>query len=162
MNATDYASTPAAIPTELLTFSLGGENYGMDIQKVQEIRGCDAVTTIPNAPAFIHGVVNLRGTIVPIIDMRVRLNLAETAENATRVVIVLHTAGRVVGLMVDAVSDVLALAPEQFRPAPAFCSGVDTGYLAGMGALEGGMLLLVDIEKLVDGSDMTAIDTTVH
>src|SRR3990170_1420546 len=105
---------------ELLTFTLGSEEYGIDILKVQEIRGYEAVTHIANAPEFIKGVVNLRGIIVPIVDMRIKFNLGEAEYNEFTVVIILNVAGRVVGMVVDGVSDVIQLAAEQIRPAPDF------------------------------------------
>jgi purine-binding chemotaxis protein CheW len=147
---------------EYLTFTLGAEEYGLEILKVQEIRGYDAVTRIANAPEFIKGVVNLRGTIVPIIDMRIKFNLGNVEYNQFTVVIILNVAGRVVGMVVDSVSDVIALTGEQIRPAPDFSSTFDTKYITGLGTLEERMLILVDIEKLMSGSDMALVDQQIH
>src|SRR5882757_8525757 len=108
---------------EFLTFKLGGQEYGIDILKVQEIRGYDTVTRIANAPAFIKGVINLRGNIVPIVDMRIKFNLQQVRYDAFTVVIILNVAKRVVGMVVDGVSDVLTLSPAQIRPAPEFGTG---------------------------------------
>jgi purine-binding chemotaxis protein CheW len=149
---------PSADAREYLTFRLGAEEYGMDILKVQEIRGYDAVTSIANAPAFIKGVINLRGIIVPIIDMRIKFNLGKAEYNEFTVVIVLNIAGRVIGMVVDSVSDVLALTPEQVRPAPEFGGALDTEYLIGLGALEQRMLILVDIERLMTSGDIALFD----
>src|SRR5438105_6918460 len=100
---------------EFLAFTLGKEEYGIDILKVQELRGYEAVTRIANSPDFIKGVVNLRGIIVPIIDMRIKFNLGEPTYNQFTVVIILNIAGRIVGMVVDSVSDVIALSSEQIK-----------------------------------------------
>jgi len=145
--------------SEYLSFTLGREEYGIDILKVQEIRSYEQVTTIANAPAFIKGVVNLRGIIVPIVDMRIKFNLGEAQYNELTVVIVLNVAGRVVGMVVDGVSDVIQLAAEQIRPAPDFsASTFDTKYITGLGTVDERMLILVDIEKLMTGSDMALME----
>jgi purine-binding chemotaxis protein CheW len=154
---------PGAGPTEeYLTFTLGGEEYGVDILKVQEIRGYEKPTAIANAPAFIKGVVNLRGTIVPIVDMRIRFNLGAAEYNQFTVVIILNVAGRVVGMVVDAVSDVIGLGAEQMRPAPDFSSAFDTQYITGLGTVEDRMLILIDIEKLMTGAEMALMDAATH
>jgi len=148
---------------EFLTFKLGSEEYGIEILKVQEIRGYEQVTRIANAPEFIKGVVNLRGTIVPIVDMRIKFNLGEANYDQFTVVIILNVASRVVGMVVDSVSDVIQLAAEQIRAAPDFsASTFDTQYITGLGALDERMLILVDIEKLMSDSDMALVDSTVH
>ena len=146
---------------EFLTFTLGKEEYGIEILKVQEIRSYEIVTTIANAPEFIKGVVNLRGTIVPIVDMRIKFNLGTAEYTEFTVVIILNVAGRVVGMVVDSVSDVISLAPEQIRPAPDFSSSFDIGYITGLGTIDERMLILIDIEKLMSGSDMALMDV-VH
>jgi len=143
---------------EYLTFTLGKEEYGIEILKVQEIRGYEAVTKIANAPEFIKGVVNLRGTIVPIVDMRIKFNLGSAEYNQFTVVIILNVAGRVVGMVVDSVSDVIQLSGEQIRPAPDFSSTFDTKYITGLGTIDDRMLILVDIEKLMSGQDMALIE----
>lgn len=147
-------NTATTASSEFLTFTLGSEEYGIDILKVQEIRGYDAVTTIANTPAFIKGVINLRGAIVPIVDLRIRFNLGGVEYNQFTVVIILNLGQRVVGIVVDSVSDVLALAPEQIRPAPELSAALDTRYLTGLGTVGERMLILVDIEKLMDSNEM--------
>lgn len=139
----------AVAPSEYLTFTLGDEEYGVDILKVQEIRGYDTVTRIPDTPAFLKGVINLRGIIVPVVDMRIKFNLGKVEYNELTVMIILNVGKRVVGIVVDGVSDVLALAPEQIRPAPDFERGLDASFLTGIGAVDDRMLILIDIEKLV-------------
>jgi len=132
--------------------------YGIDILKVQEIRGYEAVTTIANAPEFIKGVINLRGNIVPIVDMRIKFKLANVTYDETTVVIILNISSRVVGMVVDGVSDVTTLKPEEIRPAPEFGSGLDVQYLQGLGTVDDRMIILVDIEKLMSSRDMELVE----
>jgi purine-binding chemotaxis protein CheW len=148
--------------SEFLVFTLGDEEYGIDILKVQEIRGydVDGVTRIANVPSFIKGVTNLRGTIVPIVDLRIRFQLGEAQYNEQTVVIILNLAQRVVGIVVDGVSDVLMLSREQIKPAPEFSSVLSTEYLTGLGTVDDRMLILVDIERLMTSEDMALIDRT--
>ncbi|MFO1328221.1 MAG: chemotaxis protein CheW [Rubrivivax sp.] len=164
------ARTPAAAPVaasparEVLSFKLGAEEYGIDILKVQEIRGYENPTRIANAPAFIKGVVNLRGVIVPIVDMRVRFGLDSVEYNAFTVTIVLSILGRTVGMVVDSVSDVLELQAGQIKPAPEFHGAIDSSYITGLGTVKSGdterMLILMDIERLMAGSDMGLLNAT--
>lgn len=143
--------------SEFLAFSLGDEVYGIDILKVQEIRGYEPVTKIANIPDFIKGVINLRGVIVPIVDMRVKFRLDAVDYNQFTVVIILNICGRVIGMVVDGVSDVIALAPEQIHTAPEFGSSLGTQYLMGMATMDGRMVILIDIERLMSASDMELI-----
>jgi len=143
---------------EYLTFTLGDEEYGIDILNVQEIRGYDAVTKIANSPDFIKGVINMRGIIVPIIDMRLKFKLGEVEYNQFTVVIILNISGRVIGMVVDGVSDVIALKGEQIRPAPEFGAVLDTDYIDGLATLEERMVIVVDIEKLMTSSEMGLVD----
>ncbi|MEL5430467.1 chemotaxis protein CheW [Serratia nevei] len=144
---------------EFLIFTLGNEEYGIDILKVQEIRGYDQVTRIANTPAFIKGVTNLRGVIVPIIDLRVKFSQQSVSYDENTVVIVLNFGQRVVGIVVDGVSDVLSLTAEQIRPAPEFAVTLATEYLNGLGSLGERMLILVDIEKLLSSEEMSLVDS---
>jgi purine-binding chemotaxis protein CheW len=147
----------AAVPTsirEFLAFKLGSEEYGIDILRVQEIRSYEKPTRIANAPEFIKGVVNLRGVIVPIIDMRLKFNLEQANYDHFTVVIVLNIGQRVMGMVVDAVSDVITLAPEQMRPVPEFNAGMASEHLLAIGAVDDRMLILVDIEKLMSGAEI--------
>src|SRR5690606_16272747 len=129
-----------------------------DILKVQEIRGYENVTRIANAPDFIKGVTNLRGLIVPIIDMRVKFSVGEAKYDRETVVIVTNIGERVVGVVVDSVSDVLTLAPEQIAAAPEFSVGLPLAYLYGLGNLDNRMLVLVDIEKLLNSEELALVD----
>ena len=159
-------STSSAIgnmANEFLTFRLGNEEYGIEILKVQEIRGYDTVTHIANAPEFIKGVVNLRGNIVPIIDMRIKFKLEKADYDQFTVVIILTVSGRVVGIVVDAVADVINLNAEQMRPAPQFGATINAEYIMGLGTVEERMLILMDIEKLMNSGEMGLISSmTTH
>jgi len=145
---------------EFLVFRLSEEEYGIDILKVQEIRGYDAdsVTRIANAPAFIKGVTNLRGVIVPIVDLRIRFQPGSEQYTEQTVVIILNLAERVVGIVVDGVSDVLMLSSEQISPVPELTAALSTDYLTGLGTMDTRMLILLDIEKLMMSADMGLID----
>lgn len=143
---------------EYLTFTLGDEEYGIDILKVQEIRGYDAVTKIANSPDFIKGVINMRGTIVPIIDMRLKFHLGQVEYNDFTVVIILNISGRIVGVVVDGVSDVIALRSDQVRPAPEFGAVLDTAYIDGLATLDERMIIMVDIERLMTSQEMGLVD----
>jgi purine-binding chemotaxis protein CheW len=143
---------------EFLAFTLGKEEYGIDILKVQELRGYETVTHIANSPDFIKGVVNLRGIIVPIIDMRIKFNLGEPTYDQFTVVIILNIAGRVMGMVVDSVSDVIDLMPEQVKPAPEMGAALNTDYLIGLGTIDERMLILVDIDKLMSSAEMGLIE----
>ena len=147
---------------EFLTFRLGAEEYGIDILKVQEIRSYEQPTRIANAPSFIKGVVNLRGVIVPIVDLRLKLGCDSAEYNSFTVVIVLNVKGRVVGAVVDSVSDVLALDAQTIKPAPELSSAsVDTSFITGIGSVGERMLILMDIEGLMASEEMGLINA-VH
>ena len=156
-NVTKLASEPSG--QEFLVFTRGDEEYGIDILKVQEIRGYDQVTRIANTPALIKGVTNLRGVIVPIVDLRIKFSQVDVDYNDNTVVIVLNLGQRVVGIVVDGVSDVLSLTAEQIRPAPEFAVTLSTEYLTGLGALGDRMLILVNIEKLLNSEEMALLDS---
>ncbi len=147
---------------EFLAFKLGSEEYGIDILRVQEIRSYEQPTRIANAPAFIKGVVNLRGVIVPIVDMRVKFNLDSASYDSFTVVIVLNIASRVVGMVVDAVSDVITLTSEQMRDVPEFHSSLEAEHLLAIGSVDERMLILVDIDKLMTSPDMGLVEPTLQ
>lgn len=147
---------------EYLTFVLGEEEYGIEILKVQEIRGYDAVTPIANTPNFIKGVVNLRGKIVPIVDLRIKFNIGKVVYDEFTVVIILNLSGRVVGIVVDGVSDVMALKDDQLREVPSLVTSIDTKYIVGLATVDQQMLILVDIEQLMTSQEMALLDVSVH
>lgn len=146
---------------EFLTFTLGSEEYAIDILRVQEIRGYDQVTAIANSPAFIKGVINLRGAIVPIVDLRIKFNLPSVTYDPFTVVIILNVLNRIVGIVVDSVSDVLALKSNEIRPAPEFGGSFDTQYLMGLATVGERMLIVTDIAKLIVSAEMALVDLAV-
>jgi len=170
LNAAVTSGRAAARSGEYLTFRLGGEEYGIDILRVQEIRSYEPPTRIANAPSFIKGVVNLRGVIVPIVDLRLKLGCDTAEYNGFTVVIVLNVRGRVVGAVVDSVSDVLELSADHIKSAPELASGIDSGFITGIGSIKSAqgkdedgkaaerMLILMDIEGLMSAADMGLMD----
>ncbi|MBT3068840.1 chemotaxis protein CheW [Rhodoferax sp. U11-2br] len=151
------SSSPDLDISEFLAFKLGEEEYGMDILRVQEIRSFERPTRMANAPEHILGVVNLRGVIVPIVDMRIKFQLNPVNYNTFTVVIVLNIGARVVGMVVDGVSDVITLSPEQLRPVPELSSAIGSDHLLAIGSLENRMLILIDIEKLMSSPEMRLV-----
>jgi purine-binding chemotaxis protein CheW len=154
------------MPSEFLSFRLGPEEYGIDILRVQEIRSYEAPTRIANAPAFIKGVTNLRGVIVPIVDLRLKLDCETAHYDDFTVVIVLSVRNRVIGIVVDAVSDVIALTPDQIKPAPEMSSAIEAGHMLGLGCIRVGeherMLILTDIEALMSSPELGLMDGPAH
>jgi purine-binding chemotaxis protein CheW len=146
--------------TEVLSFRLGGEEYAISILKVQEIRGYDAVTRIANTPEYLKGVVNLRGIIVPVIDMRIKLNIGTATYDAFTVVIVLNINKHTIGMVVDSVSDVVTLTPEQIKPAPDLGATVAGEYLQGLGTVDERMLILLDIDRLLGSDELGLLATS--
>lgn len=147
---------------EYLTFVLGDESYGLEILKVQEIRGYDAVTKIANTPDFIKGVINLRGRIVPIVDLRIKFHLGNVVYDDLTVVIILNLSGRIVGMVVDGVSDVMNLQPAQIRSVPDIVASIDTKFITGLASVEEKMFILVDIERLMNSREMELLDSAAH
>lgn len=159
--STDTVDTAAISDHEYLTFTLGAEEYGVDILKVQEIRGVDQVTRLPDAPEFIKGVINLRGLIVPVVDMRLKFRLSQAVYDESTVMIVLVVAGRTIGIVVDGVSDVLRLQPAQVRPVPDLGSAIDRQFLTGLGMIDERMLILLDIERLMTSEEMGLVERAI-
>jgi purine-binding chemotaxis protein CheW len=153
------AATPMR---EFLAFKLGADEYGIDILRVQEIRSYERPTRIAHAPEFVKGVVNLRGVIVPIVDLRLMLRLPQANYDAFTVVVVLHIGARVMGMVVDAVSDVIALGPEQLRPAPALNGAIGDEHLLAIGTVDERLLVLLDIEKLLSGDAIGPVGPTLQ
>ncbi|MCB1758720.1 MAG: chemotaxis protein CheW [Gammaproteobacteria bacterium] len=147
------ASGEAATPLEeYLTFNLGSEDYGVDILRVQEIRGWEPITRIPNAPEYVRGVLNLRGSIVPVFDLRLRLGMSFRAYEKETVVIILHVQTeereKSIGLVVDNVSDVFRTSTESIQPVPDFGTRFNSEFLSGMTTANGRMVMLLDIDRL--------------
>jgi purine-binding chemotaxis protein CheW len=156
MSVIDEATESAT--REFLTFWLGGEEYGIDILRVQEIRGVDAMTRIANTPSFIRGVIDLRGVIVPIVDMRVKFNFEHADYDQFTVVIILNVLDRIVGMVVDSVSDVVGLTTTQIKSVPQFAAAVGTAYITGIGRIDDRTIILIDIEQLMTSSEMQLVD----
>lgn len=156
----------AAHAAEYLSFRLGSEEYGIDILRVQEIRGYDKPTRMANTPSFIKGVINLRGVIVPIIDLRIKFGLSEVKYDDITVTIVLNIGQRVIGVVVDSVSDVIEFKGQDIKPAPEFSGALSTEHITGLGTIKNGdeerMLILMDIEKLMTSTEMGLIAETTH
>lgn len=152
------ASTSGIKPTQqFLTFRIGSEEYGMDILKVQEIRSYEAPTRVAHAPSFVKGVVNLRGVIVPIMDMRIKLGV-EAQYNGFTVVIVMNIGNRVLGMVVDSVSDVLELEADQIRAAPEISAAIDSRHVTGLGKVGERILILLDIAGMVSSPEFGLMD----
>mgnify|MGYP001487037215 CR=1 FL=1 len=160
MGMMETLDVQTTLAREYLTFRLGDEEYGIDILKVQEIRGYENPTRIANSPHFLKGVINLRGTIVPIVDLLLRFGCDSSEYNAFTVSIVLHIGTRTIGAVVDSVSDVMELAPEAIRPAPDIESAIDSGCILGLGSVGERMLILLDIEKQMSNVDMGLVAPT--
>lgn len=147
---------------QYLTFILANEEYGVDILRVQEIKGWDSVTPIPNTPAYIKGVINLRGTIVPIVDLRQRFGMDEVEYGPITVVIVLkiecEDRDRIMGIVVDAVSDVYDVNSEEMKPAPDFGSVVNVEFVKGLATVAEKMIIILDIDHLLSGAELNATD----
>jgi len=153
------ARDATVVPTrEYLAFRLGDEMYAIDILKVQEIRVFEAVTKLPGAPDYIKGVINLRGLIAPVIDLRVKFGFKEAAYGPFTVVIVLYVHDRLVAIVADAVIDVVALTEDEIKPPPEFATSVNVEYVMGLGANGDHMLILLDIEKLVSSQELGLFD----
>ena len=150
------------VTDQYLTFVLAGEHYGVDILRVQEIRGWSQVTHIPNTPEYIHGVLNLRGTIVPIIDLRMRLGIERVANSRTTVIVVLRVMhgeqNRIIGLVVDAVSDVCNVGSAERKPAPDFGASAQTEFISGMAAIDDRMVILLDVDRLFHSDELAVVD----
>lgn len=157
-----YENTQDAAPAlQQLTFNLAGEEYGVDILAVREIRGWSRVTRIPQTPAHLLGVLNLRGAIVPIMDLRLRFGLERESYGDSTVVIILAIAERLFGIVVDAVSDVVDIDPAAIKPVPDMGVIVDTRYLKGLATHVERMVMLLDVEKLMRPEDVETLDAAM-
>ena len=145
---------------QFLTFRLDGQEYGIAILKVQEIKGWDKMTPIPNSPPYVKGVLNLRGVIVPVFDLRLRFGLPETARDAFTVIIVVNIGGRLAGIVVDAVSDVINVGLEQQCAAPAYEGQQNREFIKGLAQVEDKLLILLDIDRMVNPEALEKIETS--
>ena len=158
---TESCTATLACPGKYLSFQLGGEEYGVEILKVQEINGITEVTRVPRTPPFVRGVINLRGKVIPVIDLRAKLCMetVEDTEKTCNIVVQVQRDGMAVtmGVIVDDVSEVLDISAQQIAPPPSFGSGVDADFIIGMAKIEKNVVILLDIEKVLSGSDWQSI-----
>ncbi len=150
--AADAAGGAAAQPSDFISFAIGDEQYGVDIMAVREIKGWSSVTHLPNQPDYMRGVLNLRGVMVPIIDLRCRFGQGRTDTTPLHVVIIVQIDGRQVGLLADRVLDIVSLEPSQVQPVPRVANGVRASFLAGLITIDDAMLALVDLPSLLSVS----------
>ena len=162
VGSTDILISGDESQQQYLTFIVAGEEYGVDILRVQEIKGWDTVTQIPNTPEYIRGVINLRGTIVPIIDMRARFKLEDLAYGPTTVVIVLKVESdeksRIMGIVVDGVSDVYNMPDEEIKPSPDFGGAINTAFVKGLATVSEKMVIILDIDHMCNSNELSDID----
>lgn len=147
---------------QFLTLRLGGEEYAIDILRVQEIRSYEEPTRMVNAPGFIKGVINLRGVIVPIVDLRLKLNLASVDYNEFTVVIILNVRGTVIGAVVDAVSDVVTLSSQSIKPAPQFEAALDARFITGLASLNDRMLIVMNMEAMMSNAELGMVSAALN
>ncbi len=161
-----YTNESMVYSNQYLTFMLAGEEYGVDILRVQEIKGWNKATVIPNTPEYIKGVINLRGTIVPIVDLRSRFGLENAEYGPTTVVIVLKVVGgdgnRTVGIVVDAVSDVYNVSADEIKQSPDFGRAVSVDFIKGLAAVSDKMVIILDIDHLLNSTVALPLDASVN
>lgn len=143
---------------QLVSFMIGNEEFGVDILKVQEINRLQQVTKVPNAPDYVDGVINLRGRVIPVIDLRTRIGIARKEHDKNTRVVVVDLEGKTVGFVVDAVSEVLRIPKSITEPPPPLVSGINSDYITAVGKLEDRLLILLDLEKILSIEDKTAIE----
>ncbi len=152
VSAEPASSTGVASPTsQYLTFRLGDQEYGVPILAVQEIKGQSMITPIPNAPSYLPGVMNLRGMIVPVVDLRVKFRLSDAGYDKFTVIVLVSLGAKIVGMVVDAVSDVLDLPATEIQSVPSLGGQVDAGFVSGLGRAGEKLIVLLDVAKLLDG-----------
>lgn len=138
---------------QLVSFNIGDEEFGVDILKVQEIIRLVEITRVPNAPSFVEGVINLRGKVIPVIDLRKRLGMPSiTASSESRIVVV-ELESRIIGFLVDCVNEVLRISSSITEPPPAIIAGIDADYITAIGKLEDRILILLDLERILDTNE---------
>ncbi len=150
--------TEKKLTNQFVTFQLGAETYGISILKLNEIIAYQSCTTIPNVPSFIKGVLNLRGIVVPVIDLRERFSMELKEYDQFTVIMILDVSGRIMGLVVDAVSDVLTLNSEDIKPRPHFSTGISTEFISGMGIKDKKFIILLNVDKLLSDNELNMVD----
>jgi purine-binding chemotaxis protein CheW len=150
--------TEKSLTNQFVTFQLGAETYGISILKLNEIIAYQSCTTIPNVPGFIKGVLNLRGIVVPVIDLRERFGMELKDYDQFTVILILDVSGRIMGLVVDMVSDVLTLNRDDVKPRPHFSTGISTEFISGMGIKDKKFIILLDVDKLLSDDELNMVD----
>lgn len=154
----DTNNAPMAKPGKYLTFSLGGEVYGLEILKVQEIIGMMSVTRVPRTPEFMRGVINLRGKVIPVIDLRLKFGLDQVEDTERTCIIVVQVSKGdttvIMGIIVDEVSEVLDIIEKQIEPSPEFGAQIDTNFIMGMGKVDKKVVMLLDVDKVLSGGEI--------
>jgi purine-binding chemotaxis protein CheW len=158
MPMSHHGETAKALSNQYVTFQLGNETYGISILKLNEIIAYQSCTTIPNVPNFIKGVLNLRGIVVPVIDLRERFGMETMVYNQFTVIMILDVSGRIMGLVVDAVSDVITLNKENIKPRPNFSTGISTEFISGMGIKDNKFIILLDVDKVLSDEELNMVD----
>ncbi|MBN2299171.1 MAG: purine-binding chemotaxis protein CheW [Deltaproteobacteria bacterium] len=152
------AESAKLLTSQYVTFLLGDETYGISILKLNEIIAYQDCTTIPNVPNFIKGVLNLRGIVVPVIDLRERFSMETKTYDQFTVIMILDVSGRIMGLIVDAVSDVITLNKENIKPRPSFSAGISTHFIQGMGVKDNKFIILLDVDRLLSDEELNLVD----
>ena len=152
------AEEPKGLSSQYVTFLLGNETYGISILKLNEIIAYQECTAIPHVPAFIKGVLNLRGIVVPVVDLRERFDMEKKACDQFTVIMILEVSGRIMGLIVDAVSDVVTLAKEAIKPRPNFSTGIGMNFIHGMGVKDDKFIILLDVDRLLSDNELNVVD----
>jgi len=147
-----------ATEDQFVTFALEGEEYGVEILKVQEIIGYQGFTKVPNVPSFVKGVINLRGSVVPVVDLRIKFSMAEKEYDNFTVILILEVKGRIIGAIVDAVSDVVNLSKQEIQATPDFSSGVRVDFITGMGRKDDKLIIMLDIDKVLSDGEIELMD----
>jgi purine-binding chemotaxis protein CheW len=142
---------------QFVTFVIGSEVYGVDVSKVQEIIGITHITHVPNTLQFMKGVINLRGSVVPVIDMRLKFNLDEKAYDSFTVIIIVEVHERLIGMIVDAVSDVVNVPVATIQDTPHFTSKIETDFIRGIGQVEGGLVIILDVDLIMTREDVLTV-----
>mgnify|MGYP000883450685 CR=1 FL=1 len=145
---------------QYVTFLIGGETYGVEVLQVQEIIGMTPITFVPNAMNFMKGVINLRGTVVPVIDMRLKLNLDERQYDVSTVIIVVEVKERMIGIIVDSVSDVVSLPVNSIQDTPHFTSKIETDFVKGIGQIDENLVIILDVSRILTTAEIKSINTS--
>jgi len=154
MNDTENGN---GISSQFVTFALGEQTYGVSILKLNEIIAYQKLTTLPNLPVFIKGVLNLRGSVIPVIDLRERFNMEPKAYDQLTVIIVLEISGQTMSVIVDSVSDVITLQSDAIKPRPHFSTGISTDFIQGMGVKDDKFIIILDVEKVLEAEDLSTL-----